>query len=165
MGKKRGREGGEAGCWKRCVCTGPVAAAIFGIFLFLFWPWCCVGCFCEMCFDLFLCCCFVGLFLIRFVLLTNWRNTVFLCRNPLLRSCPMPSASHWAVHPAESLFTPCSQKYQRNLSTSRTLCKLHLFFCYHFFPLAFAAARQPRGAAVARVCSRLIIILFLPPSL
>lgn len=38
-------------------------------------------------------------------------------RNPPLRSYPTPSVSHWAVHPAESLFTPCFLKCQINLST------------------------------------------------
>lgn len=87
--------------------------------------------------------------------------TPFLCRNPPLRSCPMPSASPWAVHPAESLFTPCSQKYQRNLSTSRTLCKLHPFFFQSFF--TFAAEKRPLEFWF--FFSRLIIILFLPRSL
>lgn len=56
MGKKEGGEWreGEAGCWKRCVCTGPVIAAVFwGFFFCLFRLGCSAGHFCKLCYDLF----------------------------------------------------------------------------------------------------------------
>lgn len=105
MGKERGR-GGEGRRLEGRLDAGRGVSSLdqwlrqsFGGFLFLFWPLMLSGRFfcetCEICFLLLLFYVFVCLFvLVRFVLLTNRANTVFLCRNPLLRSCPMPSASH-----------------------------------------------------------------------
>lgn len=167
MGKKEGgeRRGGEAGCWKVCLhWTGDCRSLFWVFFVFLVLAEMQSEQFCELCYDLFAAVYFFFFFL-RFVLVSIGTTLCLAAEIPCeeVVPCPQQVTELRIQQRASSPHVPRNTRETSQPRTHRVSCIFS--FAAVLCSLAAAAARQPCTAKPTRVCSRLIIILFLPRSL